>query len=435
MAVRSAGSCSGRASIGRGGPEVLAGAERGPEDSRGSRGAAAGPAVVAGPAGVEGRRRFFRGGGWRWRLGDWGGMEPLLAPSLPAEQPDLLAEVRRGWRQRVFRFFMPGSGKRPWHTAAVLAAVFLAVWAGGQFLIGGFQEAEGLAGLTGYGGGAAGEEGGSGGLPGGLAVGSPGVTARAEQYGALVAPAGPGGLPLIKHAKTGEVREVTEVELDYPSNRPFIPAEGVAGVVWNPGPRGLGLWWQPDVLEELRWQRTLMDRFAWRERQAGELEYALGELRYAFRQFEQLDLQVWEPGPPARIYESMSRLQGRYPAARLLGAWSSVPEEWACDPDLERDLYGEAGAGCPSAALEQHLSLTWHQVGRVAERMRELGRRGRILSGVDPTTVLDLDLGVQFGYSVVEGRHDLAFLQEDLRRLGRMSREEKLSISLEHALY
>ena len=415
----------------------MAGAERGPEDSRGSRGAAAGLAEMAGtggaagPAGAKGRRRFFRGGGWRRRLGDWGGMEPLLAPSLPAEQPDLLAEVRRGWRQRVFRFFMPGSGKRPWHTAAVLAAVFLAVWAGGQFLIGGFQEAEGLAGLTGYGGGAAGAEGGSGGLPGGLAVGSPGVIARAEQYGALVAPAGPGGLPLIKHAKTGEVREVTEVELDYPSNRPFIPVEGVAGVVWNPGPRGLGLWWQPDVREELRWHnRLLLDRFAWRERQRQELEYALGEVSYSFQQLFLVDLNYWTPGPSARIYESMTRLQARYPSVRLVGDWALIPREWVCDANLQGDLDGDWGPGCPSVELEQQLGLVWEQVGRVSERLRELGRRGQDLSELDPLTVVDLDLGVKFGYDVLAGQEDLAQLQAELLQLREFSRRENLPITV-----
>ena len=59
----------------------------------------------------------------------------------------------------------------------------------------------------------------------------------------------------------------------------------------------------------------MLNRYAWRERQRAELEYALGELSYALGQFDLIDLAAWEYGTSARIHENMTRLQARYPAA------------------------------------------------------------------------------------------------------------------------
>lgn len=374
--------------------------------------------------GGRGRRDAAAGGGWRRRLGRWGSLEPLAAPELPPEQEDLLADVRSSRRYRFFRWFAPGSGGRPWKLAAVLTAVFFVLWGWGQFFAPDFGPGSGgLSGSefrVGAAGAAAGE---------GNGFGRPGDVARAGRYGRVTAPAGPVGLPAIEHSGTGEVREVTAIELEFPANRPYLSV-GPEGVVWNPGPRGLGLWWRRDLLAELRLNRLMLDRFAWRERQYAELEYALGELSYALGQFDLIDLAAWEYGPPARIHESMTRLQARYPAARTVGAWSAVPGQWVCDPNLERDLEGERGPGCPSAELNGQLTRTWHQVGLVAERLRELGRRGQQLSRMRPDTVVDLQLGLRFGYSAVEGRHDLRQLRQALEELSEMSRREELPINL-----
>lgn len=213
----------------------------------------------------------------------------MAAPDLPAEQPDLLADVRSRHRYRLFRVFGPGAG-RPWKTAAVLTAVFS---------------------LCGVGDGSA-------------------VWTSVS----------------IKYSLTGAVQEVTPVEPGFPANRPYLPG-GSAGVVWNPGPRGLGLWWRHDPVWDLRLNRRLLDRYAWRERQAADLEHALEELAYALRQFDAMDLAAWEYGPPSRVYESMTRLKARYPAARNAGSRSAVPAQWVCDPNLERDLEGIGGRAGP----------------------------------------------------------------------------------------
>ena len=378
----------------------------------------------AGGGYVDGRRAAV---GWRRRLGCWGSLEPLAAPELPPEQEDLLADVRNSRRYRFFRRFATGSGGRPWKLAAVLTAVFFVLWGWGQFFAPDFRLGGGGPSGSEFKAGAAGSAADAGGDSGGF--GRPGDVARASRYGRVTAPAGPGGLPVIEHSGTGEVREVTAIELEFPANRPYLSA-GPEGVVWNPGPRGLGLWWRRDLLAELRLNRLMLDRFAWRERQYAELEYALGELSYALGQFDLIDLVAWEYGPPARIHESMTRLQARYPAARTVGAWSAVPGQWVCDPNLERDLEGERGPGCPSAELNGQLTRTWHQVGLVAERLRELGRRGQQLSRMRPDTVVDLQLGLRFGYSAVEGRHDLRQLRQALEELSEMSRREELPINL-----
>lgn len=88
-----------------------------------------------------------------------------------------------------------------------------------------------------------------------------GDLARAGHYGPVVDAVGTERLPVIEHSLTGAVREVTPVELEFPANRPYLPA-GSTGVVWNPGPRGLGLWRRHDPVRDLRLNRLLLERYA-----------------------------------------------------------------------------------------------------------------------------------------------------------------------------
>ena len=66
----------------------------------------------------------------------------------------------------------------------------------------------------------------------------------------------------------------------------------------------------------------------------------------------------------------------------------------------------------------------------MAARLQERGRRGRQLGRMRPDTVVDMQLGLRFGYATVEGRHDLRLLRQDLRELSRRSWQENLPITL-----
>lgn len=62
-------------------------------------------------------------------------------------------------------------------------------------------------------------------------------------YGQVVGE-GPGGRPVVAVEGSSEVRELTEVEVEFGRGDVVREVPEKDGALWNPGPRGLGLWWR-----------------------------------------------------------------------------------------------------------------------------------------------------------------------------------------------
>lgn len=367
----------------------------------------------------RGRRRF---GGWLFGALDRATAppEPVVAPG----EPDLLAEERqrplRRWAGRLGL-----TGGRSLKAAGVMAALFFALWGAGQY------------GLLDFGFGGDGGAGSGGGVAGAVAAGAAdgysgtalpgGAVAKASRYGRLTGGLGRQGLPLIEHRVTGELREVTAIELEFTDNRLYEPI-GSTGQRWSPGPAGLGLWWQHDPVDQGLSEVTVMDRWNWQERQEAELEVALREVEYAVRQFDEIDFIEWEFAPAARAEAAVINLRRRHPALRESRFWSGVPTAWQCDAELERDLDRGAGPGCPSGELTEQLSVVWDRLGRVAERVEELAWRAKKMSAMDQYFLNTLQLNVRFGYDAVSGQDDVDELRRQLKELRRVSKEQGLPL-------
>lgn len=357
----------------------------------------------------------------RWASASAAAPEPVVAPG----EPDLLAEERqrpaRRWAGRLGL-----SGGRSLKAAGIMAALFFALWGAGQYglLDLGFGSGGAGAGLDSGAGGLGDVEAG-GGFSGTVLPG--GAVSKASRYGRLTGGLGSKGLPLIEHRVTGELREVTAIELEFPDNRLYEPV-GDTGQRWSPGPSGLGLWWQDDPLARGLSEVVVMDRWSWQERQEAELELALREVEYAARQFDKVDFIEWEFAPAARAEAAMIALRRRHPALRETRFWSGVPFTWQCDAELERDLDRGAGPGCPSGELVERLSVVWDRLGRVAERVEELGWRAKRMSGMDPYFVRTFQLNLRFGYDAVAGEDDVNELRRQLSALRRISKEQGLPL-------
>lgn len=369
--------------------------------------------------------------GWgkgRRRLGRWfgdqaGGLFARPEPLVAAGQPDLLAEERRRPLRRLAGW-LGLTGGRSLKIAAVLAVVFFAVWGVGHY---GLLEGESSGDVNPLGGNA----GASGSDLSDLGISRVGAGAarRAMDFGRLTGELGSNGLPLIEHGVTGELREVTPVELAFPVYREFIPGDN-PGVVWNPGPEGLGMWWEDDLLERATRDVVVMDRWSWRARQEAELVFALQEIRYALRQYDDLDFTRWEYAPAARAKSAIVELRRRHRSLDVLNYWSEVPSQWACDAELQRDLTMGMGLDCPSGELVEQLRVVWTRVGDVAMRIEKLSARAEDMSRMDPLFISTLQMDLRFGLDAVQGEEQLGALSRDLAILSELSREQKLPISL-----
>ena len=88
---------------------------------------------------------------------------------------------------------------------------------------------------------------------------------------------GPGGMPELLVESTGEVREVTPVEVEFDRSGPVV-FDGVGPVLWQPGPRGWGIWWVDQRARVDFSSGVRLPRVQWRDRQERELDGVLDVL-------------------------------------------------------------------------------------------------------------------------------------------------------------
>ncbi len=337
-------------------------------------------------------------------------------PKLPAKA-DILAEEReRRQRRGRWQFLWPGS----WLYGKVGVVVL------GVFIVGGLA----WAGYQGVGGGLA-----QGAEPSVEVVIHPeagrGLTAveyaAAERFGVPLE-LGEGGLPLIRVKATGEVREVTPVELEYHSSRPFLESE-VLGVVWNPGPRGWGMWWRDNSEMEAVRTQALFPRLAWAEKQERELAYAAWMVSEALRLVSLMDLEVWRPGLGPVVLELTSRLRSRYPQADY-GEWGLVPLSWQCDPGLESDLHQGITQGCPGPEYLTALESAWTRVGVVVAMLEGIGRLAERMDNVGAAELYQSDYLLGQTYLMVDVLQEVEALGSSLERLLELSVSVELPVNV-----
>ena len=329
-------------------------------------------------------------------------------PSAPERgTPDILwqEKARRRSRGRVTRFFSPGwwlEGRR----GAAALALFLVI-GGGLFILRFLN--------GGVGGGDPVYVDYSSAAP----VADAGRRLTGVEHGMASAFGEPlylgrGGLPVVEHAATGEVRELTPMEEAYyelseGTNPPFLPT-GENGVVWNPGPSGWGMWWkdtsEADALKPVR----RYPRLPWRDKQEVELQEALRLLSGAVDAMSAVNLEAWDSTVMPRVMAWVDRLKEAYPLGGEWGHWYAVPGQWVCDLELEAQLTMGITQGCPPDTYGIALAESWRQIGRTAEHLEGMARVGRQMDGLAYDDILDSGLyRTQYFYFIT-----LADILEDL---------------------
>ena len=212
------------------------------------------------------------------------------------------------------------------------------------------------------------------------------------------------GLPVIRVPGTGEVREITPVEVEFDEPFRFVPS-GYRETIWGPGPRGWGIFWKDN--SELRALAPVarFTRHSWRGKQQEELKLVLGQISAGMELLSLADPDRWRPGLGSALFELSEGVRGRYPPVEY-GHWGSVPGLWVCDLSAESALAQGLTLGCPDVEYLERLMDVWISAGAVVDHLGVIGLVLAELEGMD-TAERDAS-GV--GY-------DLVVLVQDLERM------------------
>ena len=183
---------------------------------------------------------------------------------------------------------------------------------------------------------------------------------------------GKGGMPLMRVHGSGEVREVTPVEIDFPSGEFYVIEQG--DVVWAPGRYGWGVWWKLDRSNELTKDVMLLGRQSWVAVQNRELDLALGRLEVGVTFLLGLELEVWRSGQGQEMLDYFEQYRREYDVWALEGNWGVVPFRWRCDGQLEIELREGITPGCPSGEVAGAVSRVWREIGMFSEELHYFAR-------------------------------------------------------------
>ena len=188
----------------------------------------------------------------------------------------------------------------------------------------------------------------------------------ASQYGDPL-DLGEGGRPVVRF-EDGDVRELTELEVEWDSPIPFRPT-GLNNMVFGPGPRGFGLWFDeqlPDGSPDY-----VYNRIRWAERQEFELSRAVGLVADGMKLYVSVDSDNFSTEPTLGLEKVITELE-RSNRHTFKDRWQHAPEYWGCSAELERDLHFGLTAGCPGGQLVEDLERAWLLVGEVSQLFRRM---------------------------------------------------------------
>ena len=254
----------------------------------------------------------------------------------------------------------------------------------------------------------------------------------AAGYGRAVG-VGASGRPLVALDNTGETRELTAVEAEFGRGDSVKEVEGKANALWNPGPRGLGLWWNVADPVEQAFQPTLgFSRQGWRERQQREMTYALTLIGGSL---EALELAASSDQEMLRWSEDLQKVTGyprlalgaRHPPAEL-GQWAHVPVQWQCDRQLEVDLKQGLTVGCPLPETVAALQEVWVQIGLVSERLHRFAALGGLWNEIGGREALSSELPAEQSYALFDLARSVEKLERALEVLSAQSQAENLPL-------
>ena len=202
---------------------------------------------------------------------------------------------------------------------------------------------------------------------------------------------GDGGLPVIVVYQTGEIREMTDFEANFPSARPLsvdygdppdlepamrryqAPDRDYDGVYFHPGPEGNGVWWLDPARDRPASHSYAVDRLGWQAMQLEMLSEALPAVEKILLSYQDVELSEWDQDWVVNVQEEAERLTERFVGGHH-DEWAMVPSRYSCDVALELERTSGVTRGCPSPLLEEALGYMWARYGKLVHSLWALSR-------------------------------------------------------------
>ena len=182
---------------------------------------------------------------------------------------------------------------------------------------------------------------------------------------------GPSGVPLVEDRRSGDVRELTELELEFPHDRDYLTVPDAPGVVYAPGQTGYGVRWrEPLKFREVPESRPV-DRVTWFKEQERLLSQALRDVNLVVAQVALAPPASWDRRWAEGLRDSVDAINGKY-ANGDSDQWMTVGYGVRCNRQLDFDYRQGLTEGCPSAAYRDAVATVWLHLGQVVEATRRL---------------------------------------------------------------
>ena len=188
---------------------------------------------------------------------------------------------------------------------------------------------------------------------------------------------GPRGVPLIREPVTGEVREVTEQEMNFPEGETEVRSPDNVDAMTAPGPHGRGVqWWEPRHLQDLPEPRPV-DRVRWYQLQERQINSMIADLSLAIDYVGATPPRSWDDRWGRELVGIARAIIDKY-AYGNPDYWVFASRFVWCDTSLENAMTSGVGGWCPSGEFAEAVAQVYIMVGEVVARLDRIGRAAQL---------------------------------------------------------
>ena len=190
---------------------------------------------------------------------------------------------------------------------------------------------------------------------------------------------GPSGIPLIENEVSGDVREMTDMEMSFPHDVDYERDPNDRSIVFVPGPTGYAVrWWLPEVYEELPKARAY-DRVGWFVVHESRLESVVGDISLGLVHISTVPPTAWDRRWGNELVDISDAITDTY-AYGNSDYWTLIPGLLYCSSRLENVYRSGVTEGCPSKGYQDTVSVIWRDLGRIVNIMDRLGKSAMLQS-------------------------------------------------------
>ena len=182
---------------------------------------------------------------------------------------------------------------------------------------------------------------------------------------------GPSGVPLIEVERTGDVRELTEMEMEFPHDVNELSVPGAPGVVYAPGATGHGVRWREPVKYRDVPASRGVDRITWFKEQERLLNGALRDVNLVVAQVALVPPGAWDKRWAEDVQASVDAVNEKYVAGDP-DQWMLAGYRIRCNRQLDLEYRQGLTEGCPTAAYRDAVAMVWLHLGNVVDTVRRL---------------------------------------------------------------